>query len=33
MEKLTCLEPLLASCVVDNEQLTFRIIYFQANWG
>jgi len=23
----------LAGCVVDNEQLTFIIIYFLANWG
>ena len=28
-----CLELFFACCVVDSEQLTFRFIYFQANWG
>ena len=27
-EKLSCLGPLLAGCVVDYEQLTFRVIHF-----
>jgi len=33
MEELTCWGPVVAICVVDNEQLTFGIIYLQTNWG
>jgi len=31
MEELTCWGPVVAICVVDNEQLTFGIIYLQTN--
>jgi len=33
MEEHNCLDPLFGGCVIDNEQLTFRIIDLQASCG